>query len=539
MLNRADKEIKRRRTFAIISHPDAGKTTLTEKLLLYGGALQMAGSVTARRKERATTSDWMAMEAKRGISVSSTVMQFDYRDYIINLVDTPGHEDFSEDTFRVLTAVDAAIMVVDAAKGIEAQTRKLFEVCRMRGVPIFTFVNKCDRPGRNPLSLMDEIESVLGIQAYAVNWPIGMGFDLMGVFDRLRSRAHFFKKTGKGALRAEEKVTSVDDPTIREHLSEDGIHHLIEEMDILEMAGASFDTEEVLQGKVTPVYFGSALNNFGVQLLLDGFLEFAPTPRPRLSGETTITPEHEPFSAYVFKIQANMDPNHRDRVAFVRVCSGMFARDMVVTHVQSGKRLRLSFSHKLFGRERETQDEAWPGDVIGIGGHSGLGIGDTLTEDPSIRYDEIPRFAPECFAFLRNEDTSNFKRFRAGIEQLLQEKVVQSFREVGIPRSAPLLGAVGPLQFDVVKFRLETEYRAPARLEPASWTITRWVADPPSLEVLKGLSMSGIQLVLDDCDRPVFLFAGAWNLQYFQTKFKDIQLLEYAPDAAPKAVLAE
>jgi peptide chain release factor 3 len=538
-LNPASTEIRRRRTFAIISHPDAGKTTLTEKLLLYGGALQMAGSVTARKKERSTTSDWMELEAKRGISVSSTVMQFDYKDYIINLVDTPGHEDFSEDTFRVLTAVDAAIMVVDAAKGIEAQTRKLFAVCRMRNVPIFTFINKCDRPGWDPIALLDEIESLLGIQAYAVNWPIGRGFEMLGVFDRLRSEAHFFKRVASGSRKAEDRVSSINDPFISENLSETDLKTLHEEMEMIDMAGASFDAAAVLEGKVTPVYFGSAVYNYGVQLLLDGFLDFAPIPRSRQSGERIIQPEESVFSGFVFKIQANMDPHHRDRIAFVRVCSGRFSRDMSVTHVQSGRKLRLAFSHKLFGRERETQDEAWPGDVIGLAGQSDIGIGDTLTEDPSIRYDEIPRFAPECFAFLRNEDTSNYKRYRAGIIQLLQEKVIQSFREWGSSGAVPLLGAVGPLQFDVVKFRMESEYRAPSRLEMAPYTLTRWVAEGYPTDHLEDVNITGVKLVLDDADRPVFLFEGKWNLQYFQGKHPTIPLLEYAPDAAPKAALMQ
>ena len=532
-----ESEIKRRRTFAIISHPDAGKTTLTEKFLLYGGAVQLAGSVTARRRDRAATSDWMELEKQRGISVTSTVLQFDYNGYRVNLLDTPGHEDFSEDTYRVLTAVDAAIMVVDAAKGIEAQTRKLFDVCRMRGVPIFTFVNKCDRPGREPLALLDEIESVLGLAACPINWPMGLGVDFIGVYDRLKQEAHLYEKADGGRYRAPESVGGLEDPVIVKRIGEDKAAALAEEAAMLDEAGARFDAQAVLEGRLTPVYFGSALNNFGVQLLLDGFLESAPSPKARQSTSGLVRPGDAPFSGFVFKIQANMDPNHRDRIAFVRVCSGRFERDMSVWHGPSAKKIRLSFSHRLFGRDRETQDEAWPGDVIGIAGHSELGIGDTLTEDPAIVFDEIPRFPPECFVTIHNTDTQNHKRYRAGLDQLLQEKVVQRFRDPDSPHAIPLLGAVGPLQFDVVKYRLESEYRAPVRMEAVPWRITRWVdpATPP--EAFADVFFNGVLLVLDDFDRRVLLFQDEWNIQYFESKNKGIGLLEYPPDNAPKAAV--
>ncbi len=399
-------EIARRRTFAIISHPDAGKTTLTEKFLLYGGALQLAGSVTARKNQRAATSDWMELEKKRGISISSTVLQFDYAGYRINLLDTPGHKDFSEDTYRVLTAVDAVVMVIDAAKGIESQTRKLFEICRRRGVPIFTFMNKLDRPTLEPLALLDQLEEVLGISAYAMNWPLGTGPEFKGVFDRANKQAHFFERTTGGAYRAPVSLHDLSDPVVRERLDPDVYRNVIDELSMLDGAGAGFDRQAVLAGKLTPVFFGSASNNFGVQLLLDSFLEYSTPPRARMAGGRVIEPDYDKFSGFVFKIQANMDPRHRDRIAFIRVCSGKFSREMQVLHVQTGKNVRLSSSHKLFGRERETVDEAFAGDVIGLVGHAEFGIGDTLTEDPSIVYNEIPRFAPECFGYLHSSSSA-------------------------------------------------------------------------------------------------------------------------------------
>src|ERR1035437_5092863 len=430
------QEIARRRTFAIISHPDAGKTTLTEKFLLYGNALHLAGSVTARKNQRATASDWMELEKQRGISISSTVLQFDYSGYAVNLLDTPGHKDFSEDTYRVLTAVDAALMVIDAAKGVEAQTRKLFEVCRRRGVPIFTFMNKCDRPTRNAFELLDELESVLGLQSSPVVWPLGNGPSFRGVFDRRTREVHLFERVAGGKFQAPVNVTSLDDPAVREKLDDYSYAEAHEQLAMLDGAGQAFDLTKVRAGQQTPVYFGSAVNNFGIQLLLDGFLHdsIPPSPRrsvsivnPKAKIENWVVPvEHDKFSGFVFKIQANMDPKHRDRIAFVRVCSGKFERDMNVIHAQTGRTVRLSSSQKLFGQERETIDEAWPGDVIGLVGHDSFGIGDTLTEDKSILYDEIPRFPPEVFTFIANPVPADAKKFRAGLEQLLQEGVVQS-----------------------------------------------------------------------------------------------------------------
>jgi peptide chain release factor 3 len=525
-----EKEIQKRRTFAIISHPDAGKTTLTEKLLLYGGAVQLAGSVTARKNQRATTSDWMELEKKRGISISSTVLQFEYEGFRINLLDTPGHKDFSEDTYRVLTAVDSVVMVIDAAKGIEPQTRKLFEVCKQRGVPIFTFMNKCDRPMKNPLELLDELERVLGIGAFPVNWPIGDGPDFQGVYDRHTQQMHLFERTVGGQYRAPVEVGGLDDEVIRGRLDDVTFQKTVEELEMLEMAGHGFNEAAVLDGTTTPVFFGSGVNNFGVQLLLDGFLKHAPGPKARNNAGTAghgdsaraedpapmITPDHDAFSGFIFKIQANMDPKHRDRIAFIRVCSGKFERDMTVLHPRSSKRVRLSSSHKLFGNDRETVNEAFPGDIIGLVGLPDFGIGDTLTTDRAIAYKEIPRFTPEAFSYLHNPNTAKFKQFRQGLDQLLQEGVIQALYLRNSASKIPLLAAVGPLQFEVAKYRLETEYGAESRLESAPFAVVRWL--PPGTEeaALDALSLpTGSRLAYDIGNNPVILFQNEWAADYF------------------------
>jgi peptide chain release factor 3 len=526
------QEIAKRRTFAIISHPDAGKTTLTEKLLLYGGAVQLAGSVTARKSQRATTSDWMELEKKRGISISSTVLQFDYAGYRINLLDTPGHKDFSEDTYRVLTAVDSVVMVIDAAKGIESQTRKLFEVCRQRGVPIFTFMNKCDRPMRDPLLLLDELEKVLGIGAFPVNWPIGAGPDFQGVYDRRTRQMHLFERVAGGQFRAPVAVGSLSDPVLRERLDEDTLAKVSEELEMLELAGASFDEASVLAGETTPVFFGSGINNFGVQLLLDGFLKHSPPPKPRIMAGTAVAPDHPAFSGFIFKIQANMDPRHRDRIAFLRVCTGRFERDMTVIHPRASRRVRLSSSHKLFGNERETLDEAFPGDIIGLVGHSDFGIGDTLTTDPAISYKEIPRFTPEAFAYLHNPNTAKFKQFRQGLDQLLQEGVIQVLYLRNASSKVPLLAAVGPLQFEVVQFRLEGEYGAASRLEVAPWTVVRWLPPGFTESDLDALSLpTGAHIAFDMGQQPVVLFANEWSANYFLQTNPRVPLSALPPES--------
>jgi len=537
------QEIARRRTFAIISHPDAGKTTLTEKFLLYGNALHLAGSVTARKNQRATASDWMELEKQRGISISSTVLQFDYAGCAVNLLDTPGHKDFSEDTYRVLTAVDAALMVIDAGKGVQAQTRKLFEVCRRRGVPIFTFMNKCDRPTLNAFALLDELESVLGLQCSPVIWPLGNGPTFKGVFDRRTKEVHMFERVPGGKYQAPVNVTSLDDEAVRGKLDDYTFNEVKEQLEMLDGAGHPFDLKAIQAGQQTPVYFGSAVNNFGIQLLLDGFLKDSVPPAPRTSvsvtvpgmAATTVAREipvtSEKFSGFVFKIQANMDPNHRDRIAFLRVCSGKFERDMVVTHQRTGKQVRLSSSHKLFGQERETVDVAWPGDVIGLVGHDSFGIGDTLTEDRTICYDEIPRFPPEVFTYISNPNPADSKKFRAGLEQLLQEGVVQSFSAKNAPSGATLLAAVGPLQFEVVEYRLKAEYNAESRLTPTPWTVLRWLEVPESMQVpnksfdpSRLIVASGVSFGADKFGHPVVLFPNEWTMRYFTEKNPELKL---------------
>jgi peptide chain release factor 3 len=558
-------EIARRRTFAIISHPDAGKTTLTEKFLLYGNAVHLAGAVKDRKNQRATRSDWMELERQRGISVSSTVLQFDYAGFAVNLLDTPGHKDFSEDTYRVLTAVDAVLMVIDAAKGIETQTRKLFEVCRRRGVPIFTFMNKCDRPTLNPIALLDELESVLGLQSSPAVWPLGNGPSFRGVFDRRTRQVHLFERVPGGAYQAPVQVTTLDDPLVREKLDDATFTEVTEQLAMLDGAGHPFDPAAVHAGRQTPVYFGSAVNNFGVQLMLDGFLRDSVPPQPRrnaagkkvqvtgnkfqdasngggaadslvtwpLKPDTSmlVPVEYERFSAFIFKIQANMDPKHRDRIAFMRVCSGQFSRDMSVLHPRTGRNVRLSSSHKLFGQERSTVDEAWPGDVIGLVGHDSFGIGDTLTEDPAIVFDEIPRFPPEVFAFLFNPSSADAKKYRAGLEQLLQEGVVQSFAPRHAPPGSTLLAAVGPLQFEVVQYRLKSEYGADSKLETAPWQILKWIEPHPSLKNPSSLILAtGVSLGTDTHDRPVVFFPNDWTLRYFIEKNPELKLHDLPPD---------
>ncbi len=529
-------EIAKRRTFAIISHPDAGKTTMTEKLLLYGGAVQLAGSVTARKHQRASTSDWMELERQRGISISSTALQFDYHGYRINLLDTPGHKDFSEDTYRVLTAVDAVIMIIDAAKGIESQTRKLFEVCHQRGVPIFTFMNKCDRPTREPLALIDELENVLQLGAFPVNWPIGDGPAFQGIYDRLTRQVHLFERTTGGMYRAPVEVGDISDPVIRERIDEATYRRVSEELQMLDLAGETFDPAAVLAGYTTPVFFGSAMNNFGVQLLLDGFLQHSTPPRPRQVSGQPIAPDHPAFSGFIFKIQANMDPRHRDRIAFLRIVSGRFERDMIAHHSRTGKKVRLSSSHKLFANERETINEAFPGDIIGIVGHDEFGIGDTLTTDPAIEYREIPRFPPESFAYLRNPSTAKYKQFRKGLDQLLQEGVIQQLHLADNTSTAPLLAAVGPLQFEVVQYRLQTEYGAESKLEPAPWTAIRWL--PTGLDHNPGALRlpTGVKLAADADHNPVVLFPNDWSTHYFAELNPNLPLEKIPPPPRPATI---
>jgi peptide chain release factor 3 len=527
---RRKAELSRRRTFAIISHPDAGKTTLTEKLLLYGGAIQLAGSVRASRAQKNTTSDWMELEKARGISVSSTLLQFDYGGCVVNLLDTPGHKDFSEDTYRVLVAVDSAVMVIDAAKGIEERTRKLFEICRMRGIPIFTFINKMDRPSKPPLELLDELEGVLGIAAFPVTWPLGSGPGFQGVYDRLEQRLHLYGRTAHGKYRAPEQVGGYDDPAIRARIPPSVYAPWLEEIEILEAAGAGFDPDAVLAGATTPVFFGSGITNFGVKHLLEHFIRYGAKPQPRLSGGTPVPPESDTFSGFVFKVQANMNPRHRDRLAFVRVCSGTFRKDMVVPDPETGDPVRLAYPQKLFAQDRESLDVAYPGDIVGLVTHKAFRIGATLSEDPRIRYDEIPRFPPETFATIRNRGTGKYKQFRDGMAQLLQEGVIQAFTTLDDDRTTTLLGAVGQLQFDVVVHRLENEYGAEPILESAPYAVARWFGPEVKRDDVEKLFLgSGVKLVSDLDGRLVILFPTVWSCEYFRKEHPELPLHQTSP----------
>jgi len=524
------QQIARRRTFAIISHPDAGKTTLTEKLLLYGGALRLAGSVTARRNQRRATSDWMALEQQRGISVTSTVLQFEYLDHTINLLDTPGHEDFSEDTYRTLTAADSAVMLIDSAKGIEPQTRKLFEVCRLRRIPIFTFINKMDRPGRPPLELLDELEGEFGISPFPFNWPIGAGMHFAGVYDRLQHQAHLYQRTEHGAYRAPVEVTDLNDPRLEAVIGPGDLSALRDDLELLEGAGTQFEQEGFLTGAISPTFFGSAVNNFGVDLFLNRFIQHAPQPGPHATSTEIIEPDDETFTGFVFKIQANMDPQHRDRVAFLRICSGRFERDMGVTNMRSGRQVRLSRPHKMFAQERETVEEAYPGDIIGLMNPGVFAIGDTVTSGRKILFDAIPHFSPERFASVRTPSPVKRKSLQKGLEQLREEGAIQVMWS---PNSTdPILAAVGQLQFDVVKFRLESEYNVEVLLSPLSFVAARWLSG--SEEDLENVILySGTQVVKDADGHPVMLFQSDWHINAAQEKNPKIT---FSPVARGEAV---
>ena len=506
-------EVSRRRTFGIISHPDAGKTTLTEKMLLYGGAVNMAGSVTARKAQRHAASDWMALERERGISVSSTVLSFPYRGRHVNLLDTPGHQDFSEDTYRTLTAVDSAVMVLDAARGIEPQTLKLFEVCRAQRLPIFTFINKLDRPGLTPLALLDEIEQKLGLRTVPLNWPIGDGVDFQGVYDRLSQTVHLYQRTEHGAKRAPVEVANLDDPKLPDLLGSAQAAQLREDVELLELAGAPFDLDAILAGEMTPVCFGSALTNFGVDLFLDAFVSMAPSPRPRHLDDGVAVPDPDQFSGFVFKIQANMDPRHRDRVAFLRVCSGVFRRDMEVWHPRLKRNVRLAPPLRIFGQEREVVEEAYPGDVIGVINPGVFSIGDTVSERNIGRFPPLPRFQPEHFALLRATRADKYKQFLKGLNQIEEEGAIQLFYPLTSGRREPILAAVGSLQFDVVRFRLESEYGVESILEPTTYVAARWVSGAQDDLIAVGQGRG--RLRAEDRDgRQVVLFSTTWDLRY-------------------------
>ncbi len=516
------EQLKRRRTFAIISHPDAGKTTLTEKLLLFGGAIQMAGTVKGRKAARHATSDWMELEKERGISVTSSVMQFPYGDAIVNLLDTPGHEDFSEDTYRTLTAVDSALMVIDVAKGVEARTIKLMEVCRLRDTPILTFINKLDREGRDPMEIIDEVEQVLKIRCAPITWPIGMGKRFKGVFDLRSNTTHLFSATHGGKIQSGEVIAGLENPRLDEVLG-DQAQELRDEIELVRGASHELDLEAYRKGDLTPVFFGSAINNFGVKELLDAFVSYAPAPRPRECRQRLVEPSEERFSGFVFKIQANMDPAHRDRIAFLRVCSGSYKKGMKMRHVRLGKTVQISNAITFQADERKHVEEAWPGDIIGLHNHGTIQIGDTFTEGEELKYEGIPYFAPELFRRVVLKDPLRMKALQKGVVQLCEEGATQVFRP--LRNNDLILGAVGVLQFDVAAFRLKDEYGVEAVVEPINVATARWVRcdDAKMLEQFKVKAHDN--LAIDGDEQLVYLAPTRVNLDLTQERWPEVRFL--------------
>ena len=516
-------EIEKRRTFAIISHPDAGKTTLTEKFLLYGGAIQLAGAVKGKKNARHAVSDWMEIEKQRGISVTSSVMQFQYEGYCINILDTPGHQDFSEDTYRTLMAADSAVMVIDASKGVEAQTRKLFKVCVMRDIPIFTFINKMDRDAQSPYDLLDEIEKELGIGTYPMNWPIGSGVDFKGVYDREKSEILAFE--GDKELRGQHEVKAheidLNDAALETILGESLCQTLRDDVELLDGAGYEFDLEKVRHGKLSPVFFGSALNNFGVQELLDCFVEIAPSPRPVNAEEREVEPEEPKFTGFIFKITANIDPNHRSCIAFCKICSGKFVRNAPYLHVRHGKTMRFSSPTQFMAQRKTTVDEAWAGDIIGLPDNGTFKIGDTLTEGEALHFKGLPSFSPEMFKYIENADPMKQKQLAKGIDQLMDEGVAQLF--VNQFNGRKIIGTVGQLQFEVIQYRLENEYSAKCRWEPLSLYKACWIESDDAAE-LEAFKKRKYQYMAKDREgRDVFLADSGYVLQMAQMDFKHIK----------------
>jgi peptide chain release factor 3 len=517
------QETERRRTFAIISHPDAGKTTLTEKLLLFGGAIRLAGTVKGRKANRHATSDWMEIEKQRGISVTSSVMQFDYKGHRVNILDTPGHQDFSEDTYRTLTAADSAVMLIDSAKGVEAQTKKLFQVCRQRGIPIFTFINKLDREGRDPFDLMEELEQLLGIRSYPMNWPIGSGKRFRGVFDRQKNKLELFREGEHDHIEVRD-VSGYDDPIVKQIAGDDLYDQLQEELQLLEVAGDPFDLDKVARGELTPVFFGSAINNFGVQTFLEHFLQLAPSPTPRHSNLGDIGPDHERFTGYIFKIQANMNPAHRDRVAFLRIVSGKFERNMSVRHVRAGKEIKLSQPQQFLAQDRDIVEEAYPGDIIGLFDPGIFRIGDSLAQGQDIVFDELPTFSPELFSKVSIKNALKQKQFLKGIDQLTEEGTIQVFRTIGFDEM--ILGVVGQLQFEVMEYRMKNEYGVDIILQRLPYQFARWVVsdkiDPAKFRI-------NSMLVRDKKENYVALFENEYAMRSAMEKLPDAKFLETAP----------
>jgi peptide chain release factor 3 len=520
------REVSRRRTFAIISHPDAGKTTLTEKLLLYAGAIELAGAVRGRKARRHATSDWMALEQERGISITSAALEFELEGRRMSLLDTPGHKDFSEDTYRALIASDSVVMVIDGANGVEEQTQKLFEVCRRHRLPILTFVNKFDRPAKDPMELLDDIERTLGIDAAPVNWPIGNAEKFRGVYDIGRKRVMLYEREAQGQYRAPVDISTLDDPHAIQLIGEHEHKEFVESLDLIRTAGTVFDEDGYRAGRQTPVFFGSAMTNFGLEPFLKALVELAPPPQPRISDSGVVAPTDERFTGFVFKIQANMDRRHRDRVAFVRVCSGRFEKDMVIVNSRVGKPLRASRAYRFFGRDRETINVAYAGDILGLVNPGQFTIGDTLTTGESLRFVDVPRFPAEHFGRARLQDT-RYKQFDEGLKQLEEEGLLQVFYVAG-GRREPIVGVVGALQFDVIASRLRTEYGVEVSVESLSYSTARWLVDPAQkMPSLGGQTAAAV----DRHDRRVLLFASDWERQYFQRQHPEIALLAESPVA--------
>ena len=521
------QQVEKRRTFAIISHPDAGKTTLTEKLLLYGGAIRSAGSVKARKTDKHATSDWMDIEKQRGISVTSSAMQFEFDGYHINILDTPGHQDFSEDTYRVLVAADAAVMLIDAAKGVEAQTIKLFKVCRMRNIPIFTFVNKMDRAAKDPFALMEELEQVLGIRSCPINWPIGVDGDFQGVYHRDTRMVELYTGGDHGKTMVEKTDLAIDDPALEKALEKHYRDRLQEEIELLDEACDAFDLESVRRGELTPMFFGSAVTNFGVEPFLERFLQYTPPPLPRHSDAGEIGPEEPYFSGFIFKIQANMNPAHRDRLAFMRIVSGAFEKGMEVWHSGTGKQVALKQPQQFMADEREAVENAYPGDIIGLFDPGIFALGDTLTTGKKLRYAGIPVFAPEFFARVSSVDSLKRKQFVKGVMQLSEEGAIQTFKRPGIGFEEIIVGVVGVLQFEVLDHRLKTEYNAEIRRQQLNYRFVRWVTKTPKpVEELKLSSTSS--LAQDSHDRDVILFENEWSIRWALENNEGLELAETA-----------
>ena len=521
-------EIDRRRTFAIISHPDAGKTTLTEKFLLYGGAINLAGSVKGKATARHAVSDWMEIEKQRGISVTSSVLQFNYDGCCINILDTPGHQDFSEDTYRTLMAADSAVMVIDGAKGVEPQTRKLFKVCARRHIPIFTFINKMDRDARDSFELTDEIEHELGIPCCPVNWPIGSGKGFKGVYDRNSNKVLIFGDTQKGTKEGTEKDIALDDPELLDYITKDELSLLRDEIDLLDGASAEFDQDEVAKGGISPVFFGSALTNFGVETFLRHFLEMTSAPLARMSDKGMILPKEHDFSAFVFKIQANMNKNHRDRIAFMRIVSGHYDANMEVWHVQGRRRQRLSQPQQMMAEERHIVSEAWAGDIIGVFDPGIFSIGDTVCmPGEDFRFGGIPTFSPEHFARIRQVDTMKRKQFTKGIEEIAQEGAIQIFQEFHTGMEEIIVGVVGVLQLDVLKFRLENEYKVDIIMENLPYGYIRWIENPDEIDVEELEGTTDMKKVKDMKGNPLLLFVHEWSVGMTLDRNKTLRLSEF------------